>query len=73
MSNIYLTMKNAMRLFVNFFWPDGMCCPKFRSGVITKRGFHTHQVHPQRYEFQDCGQQFDDLSGTIFEGHHQPL
>ncbi len=20
-----------------------------------------------------CGQQFDDLSGTIFQGHHQPL
>ena len=20
-----------------------------------------------------CGRQFDDLSGTIFEGHHQPL
>ena len=20
-----------------------------------------------------CGYQFDDLSGTVFEGHHQPL
>jgi len=40
---------------------------------INKRGFHTHQVFRQRYRCQACEQQFDDLSGTIFEGHHQPL
>jgi len=36
-------------------------------------GFHTHQACRQRYGCRDCGQQFDDLSDTIFEGHHQPL
>jgi len=28
---------------------------------------------PDGVRCPDCGQQFDDLSGTIFEGHHQPL
>jgi transposase-like protein len=54
-------------------WPDGVRCPKCGSSIVKKRGFHTHQAHRQRYECQACGQQFDDLSGTIFEGHHQPL
>jgi transposase-like protein len=54
-------------------WPDGVRCPECGSGVVKKRGFHTHQAQRQRYACQDCRQQFDDLSGTIFEGHHQPL
>lgn len=54
-------------------WPAGVRCPHCGSGTIKKRGFHTHQAHRQRYQCQDCEQQFDDLSGTIFEGHHQPL
>jgi transposase-like protein len=54
-------------------WPEGVRCPQCGSSAIHKRGFHTQQVHRQRYECQNCGQQFDDLSGTIFEGHHQPL
>ena len=27
----------------------------------------------QRYECKNCGKRFDDLTGTIFAGHHQPL
>ena len=54
-------------------WPDGVHCPECGSGKIKKRGYHTHQAHRQRYQCQDCGQQFDDLSGTILERHHQPL
>lgn len=54
-------------------WPDGVRCPKCGSIKIQKRGFHSHQVHRQRYMCAECGQQFDDLSGTIFEGHHRPL
>lgn len=54
-------------------WPEGVRCPECGMGRINKRGFHTHQAHRQRYVCQSCGQQFDDLSGTIFEGHHQPL
>jgi len=54
-------------------WPNGVRCPHCQAGDIHKRGFHTHQAHRQRYECQACGRQFDDLSGTVFEGHHQPL
>jgi len=54
-------------------WPGGVRCPKCGSGAVYKRVFHTHQAYRQRYGCQDCGQQFDDLSGAIFEGHHQPL
>ena len=54
-------------------WPDGVRCPECGSGTVKKRGYHTHQAHRQRYQCQACGQQFDDLSGTILEGHHQPL
>src|SRR5215510_12827177 len=54
-------------------WPDGVGCPACGSRAVKKRGFHTHQAHRQRYRCQDCRQQFDDLSGMIFEGHHQPL
>jgi len=54
-------------------WPDGVKCPHCGSAAITKRGFHNEQAHRQRYECQACRRQFDDLTGTIFEGHHQPL
>lgn len=54
-------------------WPDGMRCPKCGSGEVKKRGFHSRQAYRQRYVCGACQQQFDDLTGTIFEGHHQPL
>ena len=54
-------------------WPEGVMCPHSRSLEIIKRGFHNQQAHRQRYECQECARQFDDLTGTIFEGHHQPL
>ena len=54
-------------------WPEGVKCPGCGSAEIIKRGFHNQQAHRQRYECQGCGRQFDDLTGTIFEGHHQPL
>lgn len=54
-------------------WPEGVRCPACDSDKIAKRGFHTIQKNRQRYECQACKQQFDDLTDTIFEGHHQPL
>ena len=54
-------------------WPSGVRCPACNSVDIVKRGKHTHQAHRQRYACAACGRQFDDLSDTIFEGHHQPL
>lgn len=54
-------------------WPDGVRCPQCGSAQISKRGFHSHQKDRQRYACQACQRQFDDLTETIFEGHHQPL
>ncbi len=57
----------------NLRWAEGVECPKCGSRKVPKRGLHSNQAHRQRYRCQDCGKQFDDLSGTVFEGHHQPL
>ena len=54
-------------------WPEGTRCPKCSSDEVKKRGFHSRQAYRQRYLCHACKQQFDDLTGTIFEGHHQPL
>ena len=54
-------------------WPQGVTCPHCTSGRITKQGHDTTQPARQRYRCQACQKLFDDLTGTIFAGHHQPL
>ena len=54
-------------------WPEGVRCPHCGSAQITKRGRDEQQKDRQRYECSACQRQFDDLTGTLFEGHHQPL
>ena len=40
---------------------------------MVKRGFDETQAERQRYQCKTCGYRFDDLTGTIFADHHQPL
>jgi transposase-like protein len=54
-------------------WPDGVRCPNCNADKIKKRGHHDRYSYRQRSICHERGQQFDDLSGTIFEGHHRPL
>ena len=54
-------------------WPNGVRCPTCDSAQIAKRGFHSQQAHRQRYACLACQRQFDDLTDTIFVGHHQPV
>jgi transposase-like protein len=54
-------------------WPDGITCPSCASQHIIKRGFDDTESARQRYECHDCDTRFDDLTDTIFAGHHQPL
>lgn len=54
-------------------WFGGICCPKCSSQQVIKRGKDEKQPHRQRYQCKDCGVHFDDLTDTIFAGHHQPL
>jgi transposase-like protein len=54
-------------------WPDGVSCPHCSSPSVIKNGRDDTQPDRQRYECPNCGKRFDDLTGTIFAGHHQPL
>ena len=54
-------------------WPEGIRCAHCDSEHITKQGRDTTQPQRQKYCCQRCGRYFDDLTGTVFAGHHQPL
>jgi len=54
-------------------WPDGAVCPRCDSREVIKRGFDDSQPDRQRYSCHGCGFRFDDLTDTVFAGHHQPL
>ena len=54
-------------------WPDGIDCPSCEAKHVIKCGFDDTESTRQRYECTDCHTRFDDLTGTIFAGHHQPL
>ena len=54
-------------------WPDGVRCPHCDSPEITKQGRDDTQPERQRYQCKSCERRFDDLTDTIFAGHHQPL
>jgi transposase-like protein len=54
-------------------WPDGVECPACQSTQVIKRGVDDTEPARQRYACTDCHKRFDDLTDTIFAGHHQPL
>ncbi len=54
-------------------WADGIACPSCESQHVIKRGFDDTESARQRYECHDCDRRFDDLTDTIFAGHHQSL
>src|SRR3954452_3192747 len=54
-------------------WPDLVTCPHCSSEAIIKDGRVETQPDRQRYLCHGCRKRFDDLTGTIFAGHHQPL
>ena len=54
-------------------WLGGVQCPGCGAAEVTKDGHDETQLHRQRYQCHGCRKRFDDLTGTIFAGHHQPL
>ena len=54
-------------------WPDGVCCPGCDSFTVIRNGCDDTQPHRQRYRCKACAGRFDDLTGTVLAGHHQPL
>jgi transposase-like protein len=54
-------------------WPDGVRCPSCCGASVIRHGHDDTQRHRQRYRCKDCDTRFDDLTGTVLAGHHQPL
>jgi transposase-like protein len=54
-------------------WPAGTRCPGCGSDAVVRNGHDDTQPHRQRYRCQACMSRFDDLTGTVLAGHHQPL
>jgi transposase-like protein len=54
-------------------WPDGVMGPGCGSSEVAKDGHDDTQSERQRYRCHGCRKRFDDLTGTVFAGHHQPL
>ena len=54
-------------------WPLGVRCVDCDADTVVKHGRDETQPERQRYRCRSCDRCFDDLTGTIFEGHHQPL
>jgi transposase-like protein len=54
-------------------WPDGVHCPGCGSSAVVRDGCDEIQRSRQRYRCKACARRFDDLTGTVLAGHHQPL
>src|SRR3954469_22297056 len=53
--------------------PDSVRCPHCDSDTVVGLGRDDTEPRRQRYECRSCGRRFDDLTDTIFAGHHRPL
>jgi transposase-like protein len=54
-------------------WPEGVRCPACASSAVVRDGCDDTQRSRQRYRCKVCMRRFDDLTGTVLAGHHQPL
>src|SRR4051812_9295185 len=54
-------------------WPEGVRCPGCGSAAVIRHGRDDSQEQRQRYRCKACAARFDDLTGTVLAGHHQPL
>ena len=54
-------------------WKEGVICPHCQSSSVKKNGHDIVQRDCQHYQCKVCERYFDDLTNTVFAGHHQPL
>ncbi len=54
-------------------WPEGIRCPICDNDAVIRDGHDDTQPFRQRYRCKACSGRFDDLTGTVLAGHHQPL
>ena len=53
-------------------WKNGVLCVNCKSNQVRKNGSKENGAC-LKYVWQTCGKYFDDLTNTVFSGHHQPL
>jgi transposase-like protein len=53
--------------------PEGLRCAHCDSASVARHGHDDTKRHRQRYRCKRCHSRFDDLTGTVLAGHHQPL
>nr|VFK04019.1 MAG: hypothetical protein BECKH772A_GA0070896_103732 [Candidatus Kentron sp. H] len=51
-------------------WSDRVGCAHRSSDTVVEHGRDETRSERQRYHCRNCNRYFDDLTGTIFEGHH---
>jgi len=73
--NIHGLIDNAQcyQMVRQLRWPAGVECPHCHATEVVKNGRDETQTDRQRYICRMCNRAFDDLTGTVFAGHHQPL
>jgi transposase-like protein len=54
-------------------WPDGVRCTACDGRAVIRDGCDDTQPNRQRYRCKACSGRFDDLTGTVLAGRHQPL
>ena len=54
-------------------WAQGVKCPHCGWAAYRRHGHHNSTEYRYRYHCKDCTRYYDDLTNTVFEGHHQPL
>src|SRR4051794_39310873 len=54
-------------------WPDGVVCLHCRDRGVVRNGHDDRERSRQRYLCKACKHRFDDLTGTVLAGHHQPV
>jgi hypothetical protein len=54
-------------------WPEGVRCPSCDTEAVIRDGCDDTQPCRQRCRRKACASRFDDLTGTVLAGHHQPL
>ncbi len=68
-----LSEEACYQMIRDFRWEGEVYCPSCGSADIIKRGKKATETCCQRYGCKGCGKRFDDLSGTVLAGHHQPV
>ena len=54
-------------------WPEGIRCPARDNDAVIRDGCDDTQPCWQSHRCKAGAGRFDDLTGTVLAGHHQPL